>query len=355
MTGRVLLYGATGYTGREVAAALAGRVDLVLAGRDPERVRAIAEPLGVAWQAFDCGPVAAMASRLAGTTLVLNAAGPFDLTAPMLADGCIAVGAHYLDLGGEWPVFLEIMRRDEAARAAGVMLLPGVGLTIAATDCLLKRAVERWPDTARLCLGISRAQVISRGSVASAARLLSPATMIRRNGELVAVPAGSLTRAFDFGGGLSEAAAMSWADVVTGGFTTGVPDIEVYSELRWNERASMRASGLAMGWSGPGPARALAGVAARFWPAEPPPATRAAARFTMVVEAHDPWRRVRRLCLRTLDGYGASVLSAAEAVRRVLAGTAQPGFQTPARVFGSGFMVEAGAAAFATDDAREAA
>ena len=65
----------------------------------------------------------------------------------------------------------------------------------------------------------------------------------------------------------------------------------------------------------------------------------------MVVEALDAWRRPRWLRMRTQDGYTASVLTAAAAVRRVLAGDCPPGFQTPSRVFGPVFVIDAGAAA----------
>lgn len=355
MTGRALLYGANGYTGREIARALAGKVDLVLAGRDGAKIRAIAEPLGLSSRAFALTDAAAVAACLADIDVVLHAAGPFADTAQAMIDGCLRTATHYLDLGGEWPVFVAIMAQDAAARAAGIMLLPGVGLTTAATDCLLARAVETWPDTVRLCLGISRAQAISRGSVASAARLLDPRTVIRRDGLLVGVPAGSLTRAFDFGEGLSEATATSWADVATGEFTTGVRNIEVYSQTRWSERAATRIGSLTMGMTGSGPWRAAGDMLARAWPAEPSPRALESARFAMVVEAFDPWRRVRRLRMATLDGYGASVLTAAAALRRVLAGVAPPGFQTPARAFGSYFASEAGAAMFEADNTRTAA
>ena len=43
MTGRVLLYGATGFTGHEIARMLAGNCDLVIAGRSEEKVHALAE------------------------------------------------------------------------------------------------------------------------------------------------------------------------------------------------------------------------------------------------------------------------------------------------------------------------
>lgn len=349
MSGRALLYGVTGYTGRAIAHQLASTPDrgfeLLLAGRDADRVRQVAEPLGLPWRAFELRAPDATAA-LSDIDVVLHAAGPFAATAQPMIDACLATGTHYLDLGGEWPVFRAIMARDAEARAAGIMLLPGVGLTVAASDCLLLRAVERWPDTVRLCLGISRAQVVTRGSIATMASLAEPGTLVRQGGELAMVPAGSLTRMFDFGAGPSEAVATNWADVVTGGETTGVPDIEVYSETHWAGRAGYRAAGMGMALTGAAPWRAVGGALARLWPAEPDPAAREDARFTMVVEALDPWRRVRRMSMRTLDGYGASVLIACEALGRVIAAPGKGGFVTPARAFGSNFAVESGAALF---------
>jgi short subunit dehydrogenase-like uncharacterized protein len=65
----------------------------------------------------------------------------------------------------------------------------------------------------------------------------------------------------------------------------------------------------------------------------------------MVAEALDAWRRPRRLRMSTFDGYTTSVITAAAAVDRVLAGGRRPGFQTPARVFGPAFILEAGGGA----------
>jgi len=352
MNERVLLYGATGYTGREVARKLSKRreggdqtrIDLVLAGRDARGVRALAEELKLAWRVFPLTDPFQIEAALADVAVVLHAAGPFTATARPMMDACLRQRVHYLDLCGEWPVFLEAGARDAAATQAGIMLMPGVGLSIAASDCLLAHAVERWPDTVRLRLGVSRAEVITRGSIASAARLAGPEVFVRRDGALVGEPAGKLTHAFDFGDGLRETTAVSWADVVTGEFSTGVRDIEVYSELGWPARVGYRASGLAMGLVGAGPWRRAGKALATVWPAGPSDETRREARFVMVVEALDAWRRPRRLRLRTKDGYTVSVLTAAEAVRRVLEGCFLPGFQTPSRVFGCNFVIDVGAA-----------
>ena len=343
MRGRALLYGATGYTGAKIARRLAGS-ELVLAGRNQPSVCALAQSLGLSWRAFDLADVGRIAEALSDIDVVLHAAGPFEVTARPMQAACLATRTHYLDLAGEWTVFHDSMTLDAAARAAGVMVMCGVGLTIVATDCLLALAKASWPDTVRLRLGISRAQVITRGSVASASRLLSSEVLIRRRGELVTVPAASLTHAFDFGDGLRETVALSWADVVTGGLTTGVDDIEVYSELGWGQRASYRASAIAMRLTGVRAWRQAAGALAAAWPPKPSEEAERDARFVIVAEALDPWRRIRRLRMRTLDGYSVSVATAAAAVERVLAGDASPGFETPARVFGPRFILERGGA-----------
>jgi short subunit dehydrogenase-like uncharacterized protein len=257
---------------------------------------------------------------------------------------CLRAGAHYLDLSGEWPGFAEAMAQDGDAKAAGVMLMPGVGLTIAVTDSLLASAVARWPDTVKLRLGVSRAQIITRGTVASAFRVMSPKVLVRHGGELRTVPAGSLVQPFDFGEGLRECTALSWADVVTAAFTTGVGDIEVFSELPSGQRAAYRTAAMAMDVTGAGAWRAAGAALARGWPEGPAAGAREQASFVMVVEALDAWRRPRRLRMRTLDGYSASVATAAAAVDRVLAGQWSPGFQTPAKAFGADFAFAAGAA-----------
>ena len=44
--------------------------------------------------------------------------------------------------------------------------------------------------------------------------------------------------------------------------------------------------------------------------------------------------------LRTPEGYTLTAMTSLEIVRRVLAGDAKPGFQTPSSVFGADFITE---------------
>ena len=91
MTRTVLVYGATGFSGRAVAAALcdAGH-DVVVAGRDAGKVMALARSLNVPGRVFGRNDPAALAEALAGCKVVLHAAGPYAVTAAAMMAGCVA-------------------------------------------------------------------------------------------------------------------------------------------------------------------------------------------------------------------------------------------------------------------------
>src|SRR3954469_11299861 len=93
---RWLLYGATGRTGTLIAEEAVARGHRpVLAGRDPERLRGLAERLDLAGVA---GPAAESARLIGEASLVLLTAGPFGVTAPAVLRACLDAGVHYLDI-----------------------------------------------------------------------------------------------------------------------------------------------------------------------------------------------------------------------------------------------------------------
>jgi short subunit dehydrogenase-like uncharacterized protein len=185
---------------------------------------------------------------------------------------------------------------------------------------------------------------MSRGTVATASALLDPDVLVRKEGRLATVPGGRRVEAFDFGEGLEEATPFSWADVMTAEFTTGVGDIEVYSQSPWPQRVSYRGACEAMARTGAGPWRAMTKAWSAAWPQSPSPQVRDRAGFVMVAEALDAWRRSTRLRMRTLDGYTVSAITGRAIVERVLAGAWRPGFQTPGRLLGGAFILGLGCA-----------
>ena len=100
-SGALLIYGATGHSGRLVArTALAAGLRPLLAGRDPRRVGVLADELGLAYRVAHLGDPPALDAALRGVAVVVNTAGPFSRTAGPLLDACLRRGAHYLDITG---------------------------------------------------------------------------------------------------------------------------------------------------------------------------------------------------------------------------------------------------------------
>ena len=347
MTRRVMIYGATGFSGGIVADELRqnGR-DVVLAGRDAARLGALARSMGLPYRVFDLTDIGRIEHGLADIHVLVNAAGPLVDTAPVLIDACIAARTHYLDLAGEWPVFAIAQNRGRDAAAAGVMLMPGVGFAIVASDCLLAYAAGEAKDAVLLRGAISRPSIMSRGTLRSLLALTSRTIVVRRDGVLVHLPAGQLERSFDFGDGLRTCAAVSWPDVVTGQHTTGVDSIEVYAEADWLMRAVYRGGALAAGIFDEAPVQRSLQLLGALWPAFPSPAARDAAGHVLVVEAVDRWRRPSWFRLRTRDGYTVTARAADAIAARVLAGEMAPGFRTPAGLYGARLIADIGCAWF---------
>ena len=233
MNGRILVYGATGYTGKLVAEEAARRgLDVVLAGRNAEKLKRVAEPFGFETRVVALSERARLHATLEDITVALHIAGPFSATSTPMVEACLATGTHYLDVTGEIAVFEALARRDAEAKAAGVLLLPGVGFDVVPSDCLAAHVAAQVeePDTLRLAIAGMGAGV-SRGTAKTAVESLGDGLTIRRSGVLQSLPSGSLERDFDFGAGGTRGVAMPWGDVATAFHSTGAPNIEVYFVL----------------------------------------------------------------------------------------------------------------------------
>ncbi len=339
MVDPLLIYGANGFSGKLCTRAM---LDLglrpILAGRDAGRVAAVAAPLGLPHRAAPLDDPARLADLLRGVRVVLNAAGPFSATAAPMATACLAAGAHYLDITGEVAVLDALAARHSDARARGVMLMPAVGFDVVPSDCLAARVAARLARPRRLALGFTGLDFATRGSFRT---LVEHAGVVRarRDGRLADVVPGTLRRTFDYGHGARESLHVSWGDVVTAHYTTGIPDITVYFDATPSLRGMLAAS-RHFGWAlRTPPWQAWLKAHAVMLPEGPTPAERDAARMTIVAEVEDAAGRRASARLHTPEAYTLTGLTAAEIARRVLAGSAEPGFQTPGRVFGPDFVL----------------
>jgi short subunit dehydrogenase-like uncharacterized protein len=338
-----MIYGANGYTGSLIAREAAQRgIRPILAGRCGERLAALATELGLEQRVFALDSVGAVMAGLRGVHTLLHCAGPFSQTSRPMADACLQNGTHYLDIAGEEQVFEALAARDAEAKAANVVLLPGVGFDVVPTDCLAAHLKRRLPTATRLALGFQGAAHMSRGTALTVLESLPNGGMVRANGVLKRVPAAWKTRAIDFGNGLVKAITIPWGDVATAYYSAGIPNIEFYMAVPRGTRVLARLS-RCFGWL-LGARVVQTRLRRRIQAGRPGPteAERRASRCLLWGEATDDTGRKAVTRLQTPDGYDLTVQTSLAVVGRVLAGTLAPGFQTPALAFGPDFILEVG-------------
>ncbi len=193
MSDRLLIYGANGYTGDLLAHEAVSRgLCPILSGRRRERLEPLAYELGLPLRVAPLDDPGAVDYLIAGCDVVVNAAGPFSATANALVEGCLRAGVHYLDVGGEIAVFEELRRYDRAARASGVMVLPGAGFDVVASDCLAAHLARRLPGATRLWFAFAGLDIGSRGTVRTLVEEAGRGVRVRRGGVIREVAPGSL-------------------------------------------------------------------------------------------------------------------------------------------------------------------
>ena len=138
---------------------------------------------------------------------------------------------HYLDITGEIAVFEAMARFDKKAKDAGIMLMPGVGFDVVPSDCLAKHLKNKLPAATNLTLAFYGMGRISHGTQATMTMNVGKGGAIRRNGEIQSVPAAYKTREIDFGEVKKMGVTIPWGDVSTAFYSTGIPNIEVYTVM----------------------------------------------------------------------------------------------------------------------------
>lgn len=336
----MLIYGAYGYTGRLIVEEARARgMRPALAGRDAHKTRELAAESGLEGLAFDLADTPALDRALKGRTLVLHCAGPFAHTWRPMAEACLRQGVHYLDITGEIAVFEALAALDAPARAAGVVLLPGVGFDVVPTDCLAAHLKQRLPAATQLTLAFMGGGGFSRGTRHTMLEGLGLGGLARRDGRIRRIPAAWKTRQVDFGaGGVRTTVTIPWGDVATAYHSTGIPDIETYAAM---PRAQIRLLRLSrhLGWLFQ--SRLVQGWLRRRLDRDPPgpgAATRADTRSFVWGEASAPGGGRAAARLSCANGYSFTARSAVAAAGRVLAGDVPPGFRTPSAAFGTAFL-----------------
>lgn len=331
-----LLYGANGYTAQLIAREAATRgLKPILAGRNRKSIEPLAAEFGCECRIFGLDDIAAAAAGLREVKVVLNCAGPFVRTAPPLIAACLRAKVSYCDITGEIDAIEHAATCDDAARAAGITVIPSVGFDIVPTDCLAAQLKLALPDATYLALAFTGSGVLSPGTAKTMLESLPHGGRMRIEGRITNVEPGGRTREIPFPSGTKLCTAIAWGDVAGAFHSTGIPNIETYTTL------------------GSGGGRGMKFLI----PLLKLPPVMALGRWFIGRTIHGPderelhegrseiWGEVknaagetRTATLITPNGYRLTVLTSLAAIERMLRGGIDVGFHTPSRAFGPGFI-----------------
>lgn len=137
----VVLYGASGFVGRQTVAYFArqaGGPRWAVAGRSAARLQAVRQACGAPQAGVvvaDAADAAALDALAAQARVVLSTAGPFARHGSELVAACVRHGTHYVDITGETPWVREMIERHhDAAARRGTRIVPGCGFDCVPSD-----------------------------------------------------------------------------------------------------------------------------------------------------------------------------------------------------------------------------
>ena len=180
----IIVYGATGYTGKLVAEYLNnqygvdGAVRWAMAGRSMDKLAAVRDELGISSDiplvvadASDPDSIRDMVER---ARVIITTVGPYQLYGSDLVAACAAAGTDYVDLCGE-PNWMQqmIAAHSDAARASGARIVFSCGFDSIPFDLgvlfLQQKAIERTGSPCKRVRGRVRGMkgIWSGGTLAS--------------------------------------------------------------------------------------------------------------------------------------------------------------------------------------------
>jgi short subunit dehydrogenase-like uncharacterized protein len=321
MPGRIVLFGATGYTGELTARELAGIGERpVLAARNEARVRALAEELGgLEWAVADVDRPDSVRALVSADDVLVSCVGPFARWGGPAVEAAIGAGAHYLDSTGETAFIRRVFEQyGPRAQAAGSALVTAMGYDWVPGNLAGALALRDAGEGAvRVAIGYfirggggAGASAMSGGTRASAAGVFLEPSFAWRGGRIVTERSGARVRSFEVDGRSRKAiSAGSSEHFGLPPSFPGLRDVDVY--LGWFGGASdalrLASAGMAVATMVPGVRGVLSELVARTVKGStggPDAEARAQSGSLVVAEAADASGRVlARVQLSGVNGY----------------------------------------------------
>lgn len=248
----IVLFGATGYTGKLTARAMVARgMAPVLAGRSRASLETLAAELGgLPVRVADVADPVSVRKLVKTGDVLVSTVGPFTRWGKPALDAALAGKAHYLDSTGE-PAFVRQVfeQYDDRARKIGRVFLTAFGYDYVPGNTVAAAALEKaGRDAVRVDIGYyvgdGKTFNMSQGTFTSLAGAMSEPGVFFNNGSRQLAYGGLRTRRFDLDG--RQIGAMS----VPGSECLALPssypqlrDVNVY--LGWFGNLSPLVSGVA--------------------------------------------------------------------------------------------------------------
>jgi short subunit dehydrogenase-like uncharacterized protein len=339
MTGRFLIYGANGYTGELITRyAVESGTKPILAGRNAIAIEELAKKHHLDYRVFALDETARLDAALQEVDMVLHCAGPFSITSRTMVEACLRNKKHYTDITGEISVFESMAALDDKAKASEIMVMPGVGFDVVPSDCLARHLKDRLPSATHLSLAFYGMGRISHGTQATMTMNVGRGGAIRKDGKITPVTAAWKSREIDFGEVKKLGVTIPWGDVSTAYYSTGIPNIEVFTVMPKQNLKMLKMSRY-IGWLLA--AKPVQDYLQKQIPAGgPSDEERAKGKTLLWGEASDlnGNRVVSRM--QGPEGYTITALAALNIAQKILDGNFQPGFQTPAKAYGADLVLE---------------
>lgn len=334
-----MIYGAYGYSGEQLArqAKMRGMTP-ILAGRNEEKTKKLAQELGLEYRAFSVDDPELALSALKEVEAVLNCAGPFGHTFQQMISYCLETKTHYLDITGEIEVFEAAARLNLKAKERGIVVCPGTGFDVVPTDCLASKLKELLPDATHLSLGFTGMKDTSAGTAKTTVEGIAQGGRARVYGDIKRLPLGGRSRMIDFGKGERLAVAIPWGDVSTAYYSTGIPNIEVYTGTSKSELRAMKLLNVAR------PLLSLSWIQ-NFLKKQiqkkvkgPDETRRSQQKSYVWGEAKNSVGK-RKVCrIQTANGYDLTFIAPLKIIQKLSTDSPDPGFYTPSLLMGKDFV-----------------
>jgi short subunit dehydrogenase-like uncharacterized protein len=311
---KLLIYGATGYTGRIIASrAKELNLDFEIAAREENQIKVLAQELNVPFHIFNVDDESGWQKALTNKKVLINAAGPFSFTAKQAMNACLKANVNYLDISAELDTYQLAESLDKEAKAAGIQLMSGAGLFVS-YDALAVHLSKLVTDPQELKVGFMHYGGFSRGSILSSKNIADLGILVRGNGVIIKKQ-DPQSKVFSFGNEDIECIPTPLGGIILTYKSTGIPNIEEFFSLKL-------------------PAVDITNLTAENLPDGPTQEERASGRNGLSAEIKGKDGKVAKAYIDAPSGYNLTPLSVVAVANRILNNDFKIGFQSPGSAYG---------------------